>query len=359
MTDRLVDQDFTGTDLSRIDECNRQMNVPSELNRAMRPNIHCQKVGEISHKDIADLSHRFDTKYQGHAPRSCSGDRPTFRGYLSAQSLSGGLSMGISDIVALTDTHQSAIVPRSLSIALQIGGDDISARLQGREAMNLKRSSALAVGLSGSSQMSTEVAAGTAAKTVVVQCNPDMLQDDELISTADHLTRSTWVNALPVPPRWNLMAAEMLAPKLDGLSHRLMAESFALDMVSTMVDYFSVRGHRSLELGVRDKIRLQHVRDLIEADPQLDHSLAGLARQAGISVATLKRKFPILFGTSVIAYLRDLRLDRAHNGICKQGWTVAEAAHFSGYAHVSNFTTAFRRRHGVTPGAISATEPYA
>lgn len=321
--------------------------------------MRCEKTGDISHEDLEDLSRRFDAEYKGNAAKSHRDDSPSFRGIVSAQTFGTGMSMGASDIVALSDTTQSAVVPRSLSVALLIDGDDISARLQGGDAMNLQRSSALAVSLSDAALMSTDVAAGVSAKTIVVQCHPDMLRDDELSSTVDRLTRSTRVNAITVPARWNVMAASVLAPQTDGLSRRLMGESFALDMVSTMLEILSDHRQRPAILGIRDRSRLQRVRDIIEATPQEEHSLGDLAREAGISVATLKRKFPQVFGTSVIAYLRDVRLDRAHDGICNRGWSIAEAAHFAGYAHASNFTTAFRRRHGVTPGAISAADPSA
>ncbi|MEM7060479.1 MAG: AraC family transcriptional regulator [Pseudomonadota bacterium] len=355
MADISIDWERSGTDVGRT--VLRKSSADSQQDTRISNGIinRCEKIGDISHEDMADLSRRFDSHYEGSSKAPLRGDSPSFRGNIAAQSFGSGLSMGTSDLVALTDTQQSALVPRSLSIALLIDGDDISARLQGGRAMNLRRSSALAVSLGEPAQMSTEVAAGTAAKTIVVQCNPDMLRDDELCTAVDRLTGSTWVKALSVPARWNLMAAEMLAPQTDGLSQRLMAEGFALDMVSTMLEYLSDRSQSPAKLCVRDKSRLLRVRDMIEADPHADHSLGALAREAGISVATLKRKFPAMFGTSVIAYLRDFRLDKARDGICTQGWTIAEAAHFAGYAHASNFTTAFRRRHGITPGAIASS----
>ncbi len=74
-----------------------------------------------------------------------------------------------------------------------------------------------------------------------------------------------------------------------------------------------------------------------------------LAREAGMSLPSFKTKFHEVTGQTVFGYLTEKRLERARFGIEQQGWSVIEAAWFSGYRHPTNFSAAFRRRFGFSP----------
>ena len=77
-----------------------------------------------------------------------------------------------------------------------------------------------------------------------------------------------------------------------------------------------------------------------------------LAREAGVSVTTLKTKFNAVFGQSVAAFLRDTRLATARVGIAEKGWTISQAAYLVGYKHQSSFSVAFRRKYGIWPSDL-------
>ena len=70
-----------------------------------------------------------------------------------------------------------------------------------------------------------------------------------------------------------------------------------------------------------------------------------------------KVKFAAVFGQPIFAFLRDLRLERAFEGLQSEGWTVSQAAYFVGYRHPSSFSEAFRRKFGVAPQAVGRAFP--
>ncbi|WP_326837536.1 AraC family transcriptional regulator [Amycolatopsis rhabdoformis] len=77
-----------------------------------------------------------------------------------------------------------------------------------------------------------------------------------------------------------------------------------------------------------------------------------LARVHGISVRALQESFRQVVGVPPTAYLRDLRLDRAHRELTGDpSGTVAEVAHRVGFGHLGRFSGAYRRRFGVSPSA--------
>jgi AraC-like DNA-binding protein len=97
-------------------------------------------------------------------------------------------------------------------------------------------------------------------------------------------------------------------------------------------------------------MRLQRVRDYLEAHATEDVQVADLAQQAGLSRAHLTRAFAATFGQPPHAYLNTVRLRTARQALLR-GATLADAAATGGFADQSHFTRRFKGAVGVTPGA--------
>lgn len=82
------------------------------------------------------------------------------------------------------------------------------------------------------------------------------------------------------------------------------------------------------------------------ADPP---SVPELARTIGLNETDLRRSFKAAFGTTVIDYLRDRRLDVARMLVRQRELSVATIAYRVGFASPANFATAYRRRFGLPP----------
>jgi AraC-like DNA-binding protein len=86
--------------------------------------------------------------------------------------------------------------------------------------------------------------------------------------------------------------------------------------------------------------------------PDEQRSLEAWAARVHTSGKTLQRCFVRETGMTFPHWRAAVRLTRARE-LLERGETVAYAARNVGYATPSAFITAFRRRYGVTPGAIS------
>ena len=93
------------------------------------------------------------------------------------------------------------------------------------------------------------------------------------------------------------------------------------------------------------------MRIVLEQSPEREYTLAQLAAQAAMSPSSLRSKFRQAYGCTVFDYLRDCRLEQARRYLL-EGHSVQQAAWMSGYQHASNFSTAFRRRYGLSPGDV-------
>ena len=82
------------------------------------------------------------------------------------------------------------------------------------------------------------------------------------------------------------------------------------------------------------------------------YAMEEIAKQVNMSESTLQRHFRQAFNMSVFEYLRRNRLQRAMVAMQKEGLGIAQAAHIAGYNSPANFSTAFRRAFGITPGQL-------
>lgn len=96
--------------------------------------------------------------------------------------------------------------------------------------------------------------------------------------------------------------------------------------------------------------RIARLKAMIEDDLLADHSLARLAREAGLSRFQTLRAFARATGLTPHAYLLDKRVQAARRLILS-GCALADAAAGSGFSDQSHMTRAFRERYGLTPAA--------
>jgi transcriptional regulator GlxA family with amidase domain len=140
----------------------------------------------------------------------------------------------------------------------------------------------------------------------------------------------------------------MFAPPVGGNAASLLLRAHAAEILVHAL--LSEGGQVELEpLADRKRMRLQSVKDQIDADLSYPWSISELARRAGLSRRSFNQKFQIAYGESAIEYLRNKRLDAARAILIHQRVSVTEAAYRVGYAHSANFATAFRRRFGYSP----------
>jgi AraC-like DNA-binding protein len=88
---------------------------------------------------------------------------------------------------------------------------------------------------------------------------------------------------------------------------------------------------------------------LIEDDAQCRESLGRLARRCGYHADHLRELFVAAYGLTPLAYRNRCRLATAMGLIDGTGLSVGEIGERIGFAHVSHFSTFFRKAAGMTP----------
>ena len=91
---------------------------------------------------------------------------------------------------------------------------------------------------------------------------------------------------------------------------------------------------------------------LMHRRPEADWTLAGLAREAGMSRSGFAARFTELVGQPAMTYLAQWRLHLARVRLVETGEPVGRIAKASGYQSEAAFSRAFRKLFGEAPGGV-------
>jgi AraC-like DNA-binding protein len=104
--------------------------------------------------------------------------------------------------------------------------------------------------------------------------------------------------------------------------------------------------------GLRDPV-LGRALSAFHADPVRPWSLESLARTAGLSRSAFAARFSDLMGETPIGYVTAWRMDLAARLVREGSLSQSRIAERVGYRSEAAFNRAFRRAHGLTPGAFA------
>ncbi|MEQ9643337.1 MAG: helix-turn-helix transcriptional regulator [Alphaproteobacteria bacterium] len=162
-----------------------------------------------------------------------------------------------------------------------------------------------------------------------------------------------------LPGQMRVLAVTGLLRELIG---RIATEPFRpLDereialLLPVVLDEIGRQPTAPLHLPMADEPRLARVMAGVLADPGAETTLAGWARQAGVSARTLARLFESHTGQGFRAWRRQARLLQALAWL-SEGRAVTTVALDLGYDSPSAFIAMFRRALGTTPGRLLAND---
>lgn len=102
-------------------------------------------------------------------------------------------------------------------------------------------------------------------------------------------------------------------------------------------------------ISPRDYEPLRQAKELLLARLQNPPSLPELARLAGINECKLKKGFKEYFGNTVYGLLLDHRIDLACQYLRDTRQSIQQVAQHCGYEFHSHFSSAFKRKTGISP----------
>jgi AraC-like DNA-binding protein len=151
-----------------------------------------------------------------------------------------------------------------------------------------------------------------------------------------------------------LMLTEQLFRPDSVLTRPLVASPFVDSLVRGLLLAADHPYHDAVTAEPKE-VAPRHIRaalDIIEAEPHLPLTVSALAARTHVSVRGLQQGFRRHLGTSPMAYLREVRLRRAHQTLVQSDpsiTTVASIAYQWGFTNLGRFAAAHAARYDETP----------
>lgn len=96
--------------------------------------------------------------------------------------------------------------------------------------------------------------------------------------------------------------------------------------------------------------RIRSAKRILHDELRDPPNISELARRVGMNQTHLKSGFKRIYGCPIYTWVIEQRLSMAHDLFRDGALNVNEVAERIGYANVSQFISAFKRRYGLTPG---------
>lgn len=106
----------------------------------------------------------------------------------------------------------------------------------------------------------------------------------------------------------------------------------------------------SYALHLQRKTLTANIRSYLEENLHQKILLSDISRHVSYSPSTLKRIFREETGSSIMQYLCDIRIERAKE-LLVEGMNVTEVAQEVGFETLNYFSTVFKKKAGISPGA--------
>ena len=319
--------------------------------------IMASERADIRPEDFKDAAESFGYRYvDASFGQSTSRSEPTlFNGRVGLSFLPCGVALCNSELHATVDSAHEGTVGRSLAVVFNLAPEPSNSEFGSGRRLWLDAHGASVLTVAETIRLAGAYRAGQRCKSLLVRVDPESVADEDVADQIESVLFTTATRPFPMTHQMTSIVHELSAPTATGGIGRILSESLALEVIARGLLFIDQERERPAPgVSARDRARLMRVQEMLIANPAGEVTLAMLAREAGMSVSSLKAKFPRVFGKPVVSYLRDLRMEQARRGIEDEGWSISEAAYFSGYHHHTDFSAAFRRKFGIAPSALKS-----
>ena len=205
--------------------------------------------------------------------------------------------------------------------------------------------------------------AGEHERSVTLICEASFLQD-LFMGVTESLPRplcdyivtgeaAAYRNSLPMSTDMVAAATTILGTDLRGSLRRYYVEGRALELLvlslNSLINAEANIDNPERGLSQREVDRMHRTREFLEANFVNPPTISELARHIGLNEAKLMHDFKQLFSQTIFDFSQNLRMDEAKRLLETTDRSITEVAFDVGYEYSSNFTTAFKRRFGITP----------
>jgi len=147
--------------------------------------------------------------------------------------------------------------------------------------------------------------------------------------------------------------SELIESKKTGEIRRLHTESRVVELLMYQFEqYNDKRQHHDVSFNDEDVERLELARQILEQRIANPPTQKELAAEVLMSESKLRKDFKEYFSVTIHDYLTQIRMERARTYLLEDKLSVYEVALLTGFGHQNNFSSAFKKYYGISPGEL-------
>ena len=154
-----------------------------------------------------------------------------------------------------------------------------------------------------------------------------------------------------------MVAQQIINCPYQGLTRRLYLESKGIEILAYYTELLSqqpVSYQKEISLKPDEINRIYYAKEILFKNFQNPPSLIDLAKLVGLNDYKLKVGFRHCFGNTVFGCLHEYRMEEAKKLLETKKLNINQVAHSVGYASETSFSSAFRKKFGVSPSIYRA-----
>nr|WP_319395849.1 AraC family transcriptional regulator [uncultured Desulfobacter sp.] len=173
--------------------------------------------------------------------------------------------------------------------------------------------------------------------------------------------RSRLLSALPVPalnkaffhispntPAMETAALDIFNCTFHGSLKKVFLEGKALELAACQL-HGLIPSRQPARLSGQERDKVQAAREILVRHIDAPPTFLALAGMVGMPHNRLSMGFHAMYGATPFALLRDLRLEKSRTLLKSQTGNVTQVAMDVGYASLSHFAKAFKKKYGISP----------
>jgi len=161
-------------------------------------------------------------------------------------------------------------------------------------------------------------------------------------------------SCLPLSAEMKSIIYDIVYCKKPRHFRHIYLKAKVVELLTWQLEYYDCLKVKANAIALRNEEvqRINEVKQILDQQFYLDHTLLSLSRAVGTNDATLKKHFKQSFGITVFAYLTSVRMQNAKKLLLDGKEKIQVIANKVGYKHATHFTAAFKKYFGYLPTRI-------
>ena len=183
--------------------------------------------------------------------------------------------------------------------------------------------------------------------------DPDATRKNARLGVFRKHPKESVVESYPLDHQLNLITSNIISLNVHDAVYVALAKSKAVELIANALDRLlgqaPAEEDSPIRLRAKDREAIKLARDILIANLAEPPTIRELCSAVGVNRNKLHYGFKELFGLSPANYLEEHRLEQAYIRLRDSDHLIYRIAADVGYSNQGNFSTAFKRKYGLTP----------